>query len=194
MAERPKNMEELLDRIAQAAEGKEKVSFGQIVETVGAGSFGSLLLLAGILAVSPLSGVPGVPTLLGTFVLLIAAQMLFGRKQFWLPGWIARRSFAQNKLGKALRWLHSPARFVDRWLRPRLPMLVERPGMYFIALVCFVIAIAMPLMEVVPFSVTVAGAVIAIFGLAMVAKDGLLALLAFVLASLVLGVVGHKLL
>jgi hypothetical protein len=53
-----------------------------MLKTVGQRSFGSLLLLPGLMALSPLSGLPGMPTLFGVMVLLITGQLLIGRNEF----------------------------------------------------------------------------------------------------------------
>ena len=192
MARRRKvtNLEQLLDRITEAARGRHRVSLGGILEVVGRRSFGPLLLFAGLIAVSPVIGdTPGVPTAVGLFVLLVTGQLLFGREYVWLPRWLLERSVAQDKLCKALGWLRKPARFVDRLLRPRMTALTHTIGTYVIAAVCVVIAGAMPVMEVVPFVANGAGAALTAFGLALVAHDGLLAILAFGFTAITLGFV-----
>lgn len=138
--------------------------------------------------------IPGVPSIMGVLVVLTAGQLLFRRNHFWLPQWLLKRSVAQNKLCKTLEWLRRPARFVDRLLRPRLTMLTYRTGSYVIAIVCIVIAAATPVMEAVPFSANVAGAAITAFGLALIAHDGLLALLAFVFTAMTGGLIVYNLL
>ena len=182
------NLEQLLDRITEAARGHDRVSLGGILEVVGRRSFGPLLLFGGLVALSPVIGdTPGVPTTVGIFVLLITGQLLFGREYVWLPRWLLKRSVAQDSLCKVLGWLRKPARYVDRLLRPRLTALTHTVGMYVIASVCVVIAAAMPVMEVVPFVANGAGAALTAFGLALVAHDGLLAIFAFAFTALTLG-------
>lgn len=145
--------------------------------------------------VTPVIGdTPGVPTSVGIFVLLITGQLLFSREYVWLPRRLLRRSVARDKLCKALEWLRKPARFVDRLLRPRLTALTHTIGMYVIAAVCVVIAAAMPVMEVVPFVANGAGAALTAFGLALVAHDGLLAILAVCFTALTLGFGVHGIL
>lgn len=75
------------------------------------------------------------------------------------------------------------ARFVDRLLRPRLTILTQGAGTYAIAALCLGIAATMPVMEMVPFSANAAGLALTVFGLSLVARDGLLALFAFVLTA-----------
>jgi hypothetical protein len=194
MAQEPNNLEQMLDRIDAAVEDGGQVSMGAITEAVGRRSFGALLLLAGTVLASPLSGIPGIPTSMGVLVLLIAAQLLFARQCCWLPQWLLKRSVSRSRLDKMLQWLRPPARWIDRCLRPRLPLLVNGASTSVIAGVCILFAAAIPAMEVVPFSATVAGIALAVFGLSLVAHDGLLALLAFALAAATLGFVAYRLL
>ena len=189
------NLEQLLDRVGEAAHDGDRVSLGTILEVVGRRSFGPLLLVAGLVTLLPIIGdIPGVPIIMGVLVVLIAGQLLVRREHFWLPRWLLQRSVAQDKLRTALTWLRSPARFVDRWLRPRLPGFTHHTAIYVIALVCVGIAAAMPAMEVIPFSANVAGAALTAFGLALIAHDGLLALLAFVFTAITFGLVIYNLL
>jgi hypothetical protein len=177
------NLEQLLERIDRAAADREKISLGMIVESIGSRSFGPLLLMAGLILFSPISGIPGVPTLMGLLVLLIAGQLLFHRRHFWLPQWLLKFSLSKKKLCKALLWLKKPARFIDRWLRPRLCFLITGASTHIIAALCAVLAIAMPVMELVPFSATTVGAALTAFGLSLIAHDGVLALVAFVFTA-----------
>lgn len=180
------NLEQLFDQIREAAEkAGDRVSLDTILERVGRRSFGALLLVAGLITLAPLLGdIPGVPTIVGGFVVLITGQLLFGREYFWLPRWLLERFVAKGQLCKALERLRPVARFVDRWLQPRLRPFTHASGMYAIALVCFVIAAAMPVMEFIPFSANGAGMAFTVFGLSLIARDGLLVLLGFGLTAI----------
>lgn len=186
------SLEEMLNRIDESADSEGRVSLGTIVESIGNRSFGPLLLMVGVIMTSPLSGMPGVPTTMGVLILLIAGQLLFGREQFWLPRWLLKRSIAQEKVRKAVTWLRPAARFIDRWLRPRLPAFIKGFSIYLISLVCAVIAAVMPMMELVPFSAHGAGVALTAFGLALISRDGLLALLAFLVTALTFGLVLYQ--
>src|SRR5690554_8144272 len=117
MAEKLTSLEQLLDRMDEAREGQNTVSLERLMDTIGRRSFGPLLLLIGVILVSPLSGIPGLPSTMGVAVFLLAVQMLFRRKHIWLPKWILRRSINEQKLGKSAEWMRKPARFIDRFLR-----------------------------------------------------------------------------
>src|SRR5688500_14100471 len=150
-----------------------------MMQAVGRSSFGALLLLGGLVTLSPLDIIPGIPTLIALAVLIVCVQLLAGRRHFWLPSWVLRRSIPREKFLRALTWLRKPARFGDRLVRPRLTALTSDAAIKMIAVGCIVVALAMPVMEVVPFSANLAGIALSAFGLAVIARDGLLALVAF---------------
>lgn len=180
----PTNMQQLLNQIRESAAGDRQVSVGDILNGVGERSFGPVVLLAGLITIAPLIGdIPGVPTILGLIVLLTLGQLLFRRRSIWMPSWISQRSVPRDKLLKGLDWLNKPARFLDRWTGPRLTFLVDGPGLYLMAIICMAVAMAMPAMEVVPFSANGAGAALMVFGIAMTARDGLLALIGIVISG-----------
>ena len=190
----PSDLSQLLDVIEDAAGKNGEVSFRQLYDAVGHRSFGPLLLIAGIIVLMPVVGdIPGVPTIMGAVVVLIAAQLLANRKQFWLPRRVLDASLRSSKVCKGVGWLRKPAGAVDRLLRPRLTRFVTGPWVFVIAATALVIGLAQPFMELVPFSANGAGAVLTAFGLALIARDGLVALVAMALAVLTGGVVGYAL-
>jgi hypothetical protein len=192
----PMDLMHLLDRIEAAAAGADPVSAGAVVDAVGHRSFGALLLVPGLVTLAPLIGdIPGVPTLMGLLVLLVSVQLVIGRRRFWLPQWMLRRSVAQDKVCKVIKWLRPVARFLDRISQPRLTVLTRGAGAYAVALSCIAIAAALPPMEFVPFSANGAGAALTLFGLGLIAQDGLLALIGLLVtgatfAAVLYGVMG----
>ena len=179
------NLEELLDELAQAGEHGGKVSLDELIRKIGRRSFGPLLLFAGLVAVSPLSGIPGMPTTVAVLVVTVAVQFLLRRDHFWLPQWLLQRELPHDKLCRAIELLRRPARFIDRFLRPRLAFMTHAAGIYAIAVLCVVIAATMPPLELLPFAATAAGAALSMFGLALIASDGLLAIVALVVTGAV---------
>jgi hypothetical protein len=179
----PTNLEEMLDRLGRIPANNDRIALGTVLATVGRRSFAPLLLVAGLIAFSPLSGIPGVPTLVALMVVLIAGQLFFKRRHFWLPQWLLRRQISTAKYEIGLKALRRPARFIDRFLRPRLTALTQDAGLYAIAVLCVLIAATMPPMELVPFAATSAGAALTVFALSLIAHDGLVALLALILTS-----------
>jgi hypothetical protein len=70
---------------------------------------------------------------------------------------------------------------------------VKKPWTYVIASIALVIGAAQPFMELVPFSANGAGAALTAFGLALIAHDGLVALIAMAFAALTGGIVAYAL-
>lgn len=55
------SLDDLLDRLEKCEEGMDRVTIGAILDEVGRRAFGPVLLVLGLIIVSPLSGVPGFP-------------------------------------------------------------------------------------------------------------------------------------
>lgn len=187
------SLHQLLDRLDTAATG-ERVDVECMMEAVGRSSFGALLLLGGLVTLSPLDIIPGIPTLIALAVLIVCVQLLMGRRHFWLPAWVLRRSITTRSFRRGLTWLQKPAQFGDRLVRRRLPALTTGTAVKIIAVGCMVVALAMPVMEVVPFSANLAGVALTAFGLAVIAHDGLLALIAFAATAAGVVVIASQLL
>jgi len=188
----PKSLNELLDRIGEVAEEHEEVSMEQVMEAVGRRSFGPLLLLVGIIAVAPgIGDIPGVATVLGIFVLTVSVQLLFGRKDFWLPQWILKRKAKREKFKKMAetKWLRKPAKWIDKVVKERLEVLTGPKATYAIAAACTVMALALPLTELVPLSTNLLSLGLVAYGISLVANDGLMALVGFVISAATLAVV-----
>lgn len=194
MEKQPENMKEFLDRIKEADSKNGKVAVNDILEVIGRRSFSPLLLMAGIITLAPIIGdIPGVPTIMGMFVLLTTTQILIGQDHFWLPDWILRRSVKREKLVKGINWVYKPAKFIDRWTKQRLTLFVKGTGQKVIAALCLLISLAMPIMEFIPFSANIAGIAFTLFGLALVTRDGLLALVALISAAGAFGFIVYSL-
>lgn len=175
----------LIERLREAPDGGGRVSVRMMIEEVGRKSFGPLILLAGLIAVSPLSGIPGVPTTMATIVLLTSVQVLCGRRHFWLPGWVLNRSVSRGPYEKMLEKFQPVAHAVDRVFRPRLTALTKGAGVHACAAICALVALTMPPLELVPFAATIAGAALLAFGLSIVTHDGVLSIVAILLTTAV---------
>lgn len=191
--EQPRDLRELLAALENAVQDRDEISVDNILEEIGYRSFGPLLLVAGLITVAPLIGdIPGVPTIVGFLVALVAVQLLLQREHFWFPQWLLARSVSKDKFCKVLGWLRRPAGFIDRWIKPRLQFVINNGGVYFIAIACIAIAAMMPFMEVVPFSANAAGAALTLFGLSIIARDGLLASIGLTITAATLGFVAFQ--
>lgn len=186
------NLEELLERIGDAGNGEKRIFVGSVLDAAGRRSFGPALLIPGLIALSPLSGIPGIPTLVGAMVALTTVQLLLRRRHLWMPRFVLCRSTSKESFERALRTLRPLARFIDGWIRPRLIVLTEGVAVTFVAGFCLLLAAMMPIMELLPFAATAIGAAMTSFGLGLIAHDGVLVVLAFafcIAAAWLLGLV-----
>ena len=188
-------LESVLRTLERTAKGNgAKVSVDEIVETFGARSFGPLLLLCGLLGMTPVSAIPTAPTVLAVIVILIAGQMVFGREAIWIPRFIGKLSVKAERLAKAVKISRKPAHVVDRVVCPRLLALTTPLADRLVALSCVLVAITVPPLELVPFAAFVPALAIFTFGVGLVARDGLVVLIALLLSAGALGLIGWRLL
>ena len=189
----PQSLSDMLERLEHIDSSSDRVSLEDVMHALGRSAFGPLLLLAGIVTMVPvIGGIPGVPSIMAGLVLLVAVQLLLQRRVIWLPRWLLARSVTRSALRKASDWLAPLAKSLDMLLRQRWQVLVGDRAVMFMAICCIGVALLMPPMELVPFSANAAGLALSGFGLALMANDGAMALLAFILsvATLIAVVVG----
>ena len=137
------DLEDVIDHIIAlclhnglAQQGKGRVSVADLMDMLGERSFGPLLLVPSLIAVSPVGAIPGLPAITSAVIVLIAGQILLGHEHFWIPRWLARRSVDAHRMERGLEKFRPVARFIDHLLRPRLPALTGGVSFYAIALLC----------------------------------------------------------
>ena len=171
----PHALEGVLDRIEDSA-GPESTRVADLAATLGHASFAPLLLLPALIVVSPLSGIPGMSTICGLSIALIALQMLLGRRHIWLPAWLLRREVTSARLQTAIDWLRRPSHFIDRLTANRLTLFVMPPADRLLLLACALAGLSMPLLELVPFTSSILAAAVCLMALGLLVHDGLVAL------------------
>ena len=179
------DLEEVIDHIIALAHRNGavlngRVSVADLMDAIGERSFGPLLLVPSLIAVSPVGAIPGLPAITSAVIVLIAAQILIHHEHLWIPGWLSRRSMDARKMERGLEKSRRIARFIDHLLRPRWTWLTRGPFFYAIAALCLFIGLITPILELVPLGGIPPNAAVVAFSLAITARDGLWALLAFV--------------
>lgn len=164
----------MLDQLEAIASDRHFVSVDQMLEAIGQRSFGPLLLIPGLIVLSPVGGMPGVPTFVALLVGTAAAQLVIGRCYIWLPRWLLKRKAPQAHLHRAIRFIRPFATYSEKLARPRLRGLTGSRGTRVVAFFCLCICLLMPPLEIVPFANSMCGAALSVFGLALIARDGVL--------------------
>jgi len=194
MTKAASDLEAVLGDLQRAARSNgAKVSVGEIVATFGRRSFGPLLLLTGLLGMTPVAAIPSAPSIIALITVLIAGQLLFGRETIWLPRFLENLSVKSERVAKAARMAKKPMHIAERIVRPRLLSLTTPMADRLVALACVLVAICVPPLELLPFVAFVPSLAIFAFGLSLVTRDGALVLIALSISAAVLGLIGWRL-
>ncbi|MCA0399714.1 MAG: exopolysaccharide biosynthesis protein [Proteobacteria bacterium] len=139
---------------------------------LGNRSFGIVLVLFGLPNLLP---VPGLPMLCGVIIGVVAYQMMMGRTSLALPAWLGRRRVSRKDLAKVFDRAEGGLRWVEKVMRPRLPMLVGENSqqLHGVVLMCLAIALMAPI----PFFGGIPpGIAVILIGLALAERDGVFAI------------------
>ncbi|MBN9885985.1 exopolysaccharide biosynthesis protein [Salipiger abyssi] len=174
--DRPRPVGEIVDRLSLAAD-RERVPLRALLEVFGESSFLPALMVPALLVVSPLSGIPLFSTVCGLSIAFIAAQMLVSRDHLWLPDILLRQQMDGPVARKALGKLRHVSDWIDAHSRRRFRVLTSAPFRKWLQLLCFLCGAVMPFLELVPFSSSLLGGAVLLLATALLARDGLFALL-----------------
>jgi len=160
------NVTRLLRRLADDG-GEDGLTLHEIRDRMDERAYGLLILLLSIPCLVP--GLYGVPQAVGVIIILVAAQLLMGREEPWLPRWMldlrargswlkAMADFAESRLG-----------WIDRLSRPRLRRFADGPGEKLAA----VFMILATLTIVLPMTNTIPSIALALLSVGLIQRDGL---------------------
>lgn len=171
-----------LSAILRAVAEREEptVSVAELMDLFGGRALGALLLVFGLACTLPLP--PGGTTIFGAPLVLLGPQLVIGARAPWLPRRIRERTITtahlKTSLPKALGWLER----VEAVSKPRLSFLFGRVGERLIGLICTLLALVLILP--IPLGNLLPAAAVSVLSLALVQRDGVLALFGYLLAAL----------
>lgn len=182
-ASRNDPLENVIERTINDIDG-DKITLGDVLDLFGDRSFGPVIAFLGLLVVlPPLGAIPVLPAIIGLLIVMFCVQIIFGASHIWVPGFIEKRSIPKDKLIAADNRAHPWLRRIDRLISERLEFLTGRISVVIAAIVVSLLALLMIPLEVVPFAVAAPGIAIVLFGIAFVARDGVVMLLAYLAAA-----------
>ncbi len=180
-------------RALSDAAGPSGMTIGEIRDRLDERSFGLMILVLAVPCLVPM--LYGVPQIVGVPILLLAGQLLVGRDEPWLPGWMLRRTVSKAWLDRMADFAEKRMAWGERFSKPRLRPFAHGFGERFAAgfMILATLTIVMPMTNTVPsvaLSLMSVGLIqrdgLFVLGGAAVAASWALALLALV-AGLVLG-------
>jgi hypothetical protein len=170
----------VLDEITAKVEGDatpETLTLSEVLDAFGRRSYGPLLLVIGLFAISPATIVPGFTWLAAALTLVVAGQMALGLKRIWLPRGALQAELPRDAVLGGIEKSRGVAKRIDGLLKPRLTFLSGPPFVNIVALLCIAAALITFPLGLIPFAPLAPGVAVVFFGLGMVARDGLWLLL-----------------
>ena len=158
--------------------GEGEVSVGDVVSALRYRGFGPMLLVVALMTILPTGVIPGVPTLTAVLIVFISAQLLMGRTSPWITKVLAERRISHQQFERVQSKAERLSRHLDRIVGPRFTGLINGWSAKAIAIICCLIALSMPPLEMLPFFAFVPAATIALLGMGLTVRDGLLIILA----------------
>jgi hypothetical protein len=164
--------------------GGDAIEVGHLIDALDHRGYGPALAILPLIEISPIGGIPGFPTLLALTLAIITVRLLMGYEHFWAPDWLRRRKLKSDRVIKSVEWLKPISLRIDAKLHERLSRFAGSAARRAACIVILCLLLTVPPLELVPFATTGPMIVIAIFGLGLLYRDGLLMLLGFVGAVL----------
>lgn len=156
-----------------------------LIEAFGDRALGPLLVLIGLLAMSPVGAIPGMPVALSIVIILFAGQFLAGRSSPWLPSMLSRVSIDEDKIHDFRKNAESWLSYLDNFIHRRFDWATGEIARRLAAGLSILLAITMIPLEALPFAVALPAAGITLFGVALTARDGLAMCLGFIASAAV---------
>lgn len=176
----------LLDVFA-TGDPAESLRLGDLFAGLGKRSFGMLLFVSTLPAFIPIPGLAG--ALSGPLVMLVGAQLFVGLRKPWLPGFIARRGPHRSSMVKFRNRLAPWLARLEKLVRPRLAVVLDHRlanVMTGLQLLLLGLLLLLPL----PFTNFLFGALLVLFALALLERDGRLMLVAWIAGAISIAVFG----
>ena len=174
-AVRSMTLYELLGKMQPRAR-QDKFEFAEFWDVMEKRGFGPMLALPSFIACTPIGAIPGIPSLAGGTILLIALQILLGRRHPWLPQKVMQLNCDADQLRFIVDKVKPYAVRVDRFLVPRCFFMRQPVFRSFIALCCAGCGLVMIPLELIPFMGLIPAFAVFIMAIGMSTDDGAVAL------------------
>jgi hypothetical protein len=158
-----------------------------VLEGLGRSLFGMLLFIATLPAFLPIPGLAG--ALSGPLVILVGMQLLIGLRKPWLPRFVAERGPTRATMARFEHRISPWLERLEHLIRPRLTVLLDhRLAIIFTGLLLVLLGVL--LLLPIPFTNYAFGALLLAYALALLERDGVLMLLAWIAGIAVIAVFG----
>ena len=177
----------IVEDILAYCSDRDRVSVGEVINRLGSSGLAVSVLILVLPALVPVPGPYGM--VFGTVVAILSVQMIWGRSRPWLPSTIARRTLATEHLINGGSYVRSWLARVERFHAPGRMQALAGRHMTRIA-GCIILPLAVIIALPIPFGNVPPVLAIAMIALALILKDGLALIIAFVAAMLAAASIG----
>jgi len=165
----------------------ERVSFGEILANLRQRAFGFAMLIFSLPCALPMP--PGIPTVCGAALAIIALNLIVLRRKLWMPRAITQKSIARSDLRRVVDRLLPLLERLERICRPRFRVFTAPLARVLVGVVVLVLGVVMilpiPLIGNMP-----PGAAAAVIAMGITERDGLVVLVGLVGATVAIVVAG----
>lgn len=169
-----KTLTNMLETVSDASKNG-RIQIGDLMHSLNSRGFGPLLLVPALFVISPVGALPGACAVFGGIILLISAQILFGRERPWIPQWLKQKSFHSKNLKSAIRKAKPFAGKLDHYLQRRIPMIARNPVVLRLtAFISLLLSIGIMSFSLIPFAPAAFALPIIFFALGFSVRDGVL--------------------
>jgi hypothetical protein len=156
--------------------GPDGLSIGEILDRLDERAFGIVILILAIPCLVP--ALYGVPQIVGIPIILLAGQMLVGRREPWLPASWLRRRISREWLGRMADFADKRMRWIERLSKPRLRLMTSAVGERLAALMMILATLTI----VLPMTNSVPSLGLTLIAAGLIERDGLFVLAGEVVA------------
>lgn len=179
----PERTSEVLRDIAEG--DGERVTFREILLGLKHRAFGFTLLIFSLPCCLPMP--PGIPTVCGIAIVIIALNLIAARQRLWLPSAIADKSVSRADVKRMVERVAPYLERLERICKPRWAVVTEPVGKALIGIVLLVLGLIMILP--IPFLGNMPpGFAASVIAIGMTERDGLVVLIGTLVSAIAVAV------
>ena len=174
----PEPLESILDNFDDISHD-ERRSLRTVISRFGNRAFGPVLTICGLILITPVGAIPGAPVALCIVIFSFSLQVLAGRPTPWLPAALEKVNVTQGNIDATKKHLGPVLKRLDGVVRPRFRWARAHNTSKFAAILAMMLATTLLPLGAIPFGAMLPGAIIAVIGLGIMARDGLALMVGF---------------
>ena len=180
----PERTSEVLRDLVEEGES-ERITFAEILTELKHRAAGFTLLIFALPCCLPMP--PGIPTVCGIAIVIIALNLIAARQRLWLPRAIANKSVSRADMKRMVDRVVPLLERLEKVCKPRLPVVTDTGGKILIGVVIFALGFIMILP--IPFLGNMPpGFAASVIALGMTERDGLVVLIGTLASAIAIAV------